>query len=75
MKTRANKSRRPKREVAPRDAMPLVLYCVTGAAAGELDGQPACFGYRTVDGLDHGARVGVYELREVRTLHVTRGLR
>lgn len=74
MKTRANKSR-PTREVNPREALPLVLYCVKGAAAGEADGQPACFGYRTFDQLDQGARVGVYELREVRTLHVTRGLR
>jgi len=53
---------------APRPTMPLVIYVVRGA-------EDTYFGHDTFGRFEHGDKVGVYELREVRTLNVTRGLR
>ena len=71
------KKRAPSRSVnekkQKRDAMPMpqTLYAVEG-----FESEPKTFfGYASFDMHDEGDRVGVYELREVRTLHVTRGLR
>jgi hypothetical protein len=49
--------------------VPLVLYVIKGTEPSSY------FGYKDFDAFDHGEHIAVYELREVRTLHVTRGLR
>lgn len=65
--------RRPRRPLAPprpraQRGMPLVLYVERGA-------EDVYFGRNHFDTIDDGAVVGVYELRETRTLKITRGLR
>lgn len=53
--------------------MPQVLYVVKGVGVDD-----AYFGHATFNGEDDfhdGDRVAVYDLREVRTMRVTRGLR
>jgi len=63
-KTRPRPTRKPKPE-----PMPLVLYAVKGG-----DGE-TCFGHDDFDTFDDGDVVGVYDLREVRVMAITRGLR
>jgi len=71
----AKKKRAPSRSLNEKkqkpDAMPQTLYAVEGFQSDPK----TFFGYASFDMHDEGDRVGVYELREVRTLHVTRGLR
>ena len=56
----------PKRK-APE--LPQVIYAV------QPPGQATLFGYADFEEFEDGDRVGVYDLREVRAMHVTRGLR
>jgi hypothetical protein len=66
----AKKTRAPRPPKKLPDDMPRVLYAVVGGGDDQT-----LFGYADFETFDHGDRIGVYELREVRTLHVTRGLR
>lgn len=71
MKKKRAPSRSANEKKQKRDGMPQTLYAVEG-----FQSEPKTFfGYASFDMHDEGDRVGVYELREVRTLHVTRGLR
>ena len=65
--------KRKQRPATPRGMkasdLPLVIYAVKPAGADTV------FGYTTFNEFEDGERVGVYDLREVRAMHVTRGLR
>lgn len=54
------------------EPLPLVLYVVKGGG-----GDPTFFGRErfTDEQFDDGERIGIYDLREVRTMAITRGLR
>lgn len=65
----AKKKPRPRPRPKPTDPLPLVLYAI----AAQTDGW--CIGHQTFNRFENGERVGVYDLREVRTLQVTKGLR
>jgi len=65
-------SRKWRRSKTPPPPMPLVLYAVKG------DGDDPTFFARatfTDSEIDDGEVVGIYDLREVRTMVITRGLR
>lgn len=59
---------KPSKPTKPSDP-PLVLYAVKGY------GCDTYFGEATFDTMEDGAKVCVYDLREVRVMRVTRGLR
>ena len=65
--------KRKQRPATPRGMkasdLPLVIYAV------QPPGQATLFGYADFEEFEDGDRVGVYDLREVRAMHVTRGLR
>jgi hypothetical protein len=61
---------KPTKKHSRRDELPQLLYAVRGNQC-----QDTYFAYDTFERHDEGSTVGVYELREVRTLTVTRTLR
>jgi hypothetical protein len=62
--------KRTAKDGSRRDEMPLVLYLIRSGGRDD-----AYFGRDTFDDFDDGETIGVYELREVRTLQLTRSLR
>ena len=70
MTTPRNKHKRHPRRPAPRVDMPHVIYVIKGGGD-----EPTLFGHENFQHFDDGEVVGVYDLREVRTMVVTKGLR
>lgn len=58
-----------------KSSLPTRIYVKQETDPNDRTGDPYLVADESPDSMDHGDRVGVYELKETRTMHVSRDLK